>query len=634
MTWPISQAEYGQGAYTQARRRSVHVPIRDGVRRAVDYFLPIGADGPLPTVYQSQRYVRAWRLQDGSVEGPVGVTDPSGVLDLAAAAASAEHYLAWFLMHGYAVVVADMRGAGASFGAEVEQTSLESCLDEYDIVEWIAAQPWSDGKVAMSGISYGAESQIMAAHARPPHLTAINPSAPEIDRFHGEAFTMGGIWRHGWQGAWYTGTRERNDAADAELELAICPVDDDPDGELLQEAVAERHGPLSLARAKAAQDEWEEGVRGERFWDRHRYSRAFQADGCNHMMTLADGLNEAGIPVFLTTGWLDLYCAGVPRFFNRLTVPKKLMIGPWAHGPRGTDDGLEGPRARAYVEALQVAGIRWFDYWLKGEDNGILDEPPVTYAVVRSRGEWEWRTSDRWPPAGRRSTQLFLGPPGADSVASINDGTLSFDRGVQETYDAGVDAYDVRYTPSTGTDNRWFAGGSITSIADYGDLREKIDVHGVTYTSPVLDEDVRIVGQPIVTLHATADCDDLDFVAFLELVSPQGRSEYLTEGMLRASHRTLGVPPYPYDGLPFPDSSSAVVAATPPLSAGVAELTFELYPVGAVVPAGSRIRLSIVHIDVGNTATPVLDPAPHVTLHRTGRHPSQLVLPLAGSTTT
>ena len=133
-----------------------------------------------------------------------------------------------------------------------------------------------------------------------------------------------------------------------------------------------------------------------------------------------------------------------------------------------------------------------------------------------------------------------------------------------------------------------------------------------------------------MTLHATADSEDLDFVAFLEVVAPDGRSQYLTEGMLRASHRTLGVPPYHYDGLPFPDSSSAVVAATPPLSAGVSELTFELYPVGAVVPAGSRIRLSIVHIDVGNTATPVLDPAPHVTLHRTGRYPSQLVLPLGG----
>jgi putative CocE/NonD family hydrolase len=603
--------------------------MRDGVRRAVDYYRPLGEGSvgqPMPVVYQSQRYVRAWRLPDGQVETPLGRADRDGLVVLPERR-GAQNYLAWFAINGYVVVVADMRGAGASFGPQVEQNSLEACRDEFDVIEWIAEQPWCDGTVAMSGISYGAESQLMAASFAPPALKAIAPSAPEIDRFHGEAFVMGGVYRHGWQNAWHTGTRARNAAIEETLPRTICPVDDDPEGLQLAEAVGERGGEESRAREAAAQADWQEGVAGERFWDRIPYSRSFQEEGPNHSITFVDALNAAGVPVFLTTGWLDLYTAGNTRLFNALTVPKKLVIGPWAHGPGGTEDGEEGPRGRAYLETLEKTGLRWFDYWLRGIENGIVDEPPVSYAVLGGQQRWAWRSAPSWPPPGSRYTDFYLAPTLSPSVDSVNDGGLTSDRTILESAPP-FDEYRVDYGASTGRDNRWFAGGSADARAAYGDLREKVDRHGATYTTEPFESELTIVGHPVLTLYATSDAADLDFIAFLERVEADGSSSYVTEGALRASHRVLGTPPYGYAGLPFPDSSSSVVGSTPPLSSGVAELTFELYPIAITYRPGERLRLSIVHIDDGNTATPRLTPAPHVTIFRSSRYRSRVELPL------
>lgn len=630
--------DYSPPTYSRARRKSLYVALRDGVRRAVDYIVPCNEEGPvrraLPVIYQSQRYGRAWKKRDGIIETLVGNASPGGDITLRLPT-RAETYLAWFLMHGYAVVVADMRGAGASYGAEVEQASLESCLDELDTIEWIAAQPWCDGNIGMSGISYGAESQLMAASVSPPHLRAINPSAPEVDRFHGGAFAMGGVFRHGWQGAWYEQTRKLDTAVNDALERTICPVDSDPTGQELSLAVAERTAEISRARYQEVQREWLDGIAGKRFWDQIPYSHAFQANGPNSTINLRDRINASGIPVFLITGWFDSYTAEITRLFNCLSVPKQLVIGPWAHGPNKTRDGVEGAAGSAYLATLQVAGIRWFDYWLKGIDNGVLEEPAVTYAVMSSESAWSWRTADRWPPPGTISTELYLGSDSEShgALTPIDAGWLSPDRMSLEA-GVGQDVYTVDYAASTGRSNRWFAAATNEYRAVYGDLRLKIDSHGICYTSAAQVDELTVIGHPIVKLLSTANSGDLDFIAFLERVRADDVSEYLTEGMLRASHRSLGLPPYPYFGMPFPESSSEAVSKTEPLSGGVRELTFELYPMAVTIRKDEKLRLTIVHIDAGNTATPIVEPPPQVVLYHDSRYPSHVLLPLLDRQTT
>jgi putative CocE/NonD family hydrolase len=620
--------------HQRANRISVYVPMRDGVRRAVDVYRPLEsgrpAAGKLPVVYLSQRYVRAWKNPDGTIDSPVARVQRDGTFTIGDGEGTGLY--SWYLRFGYAVVIADMRGAGASFGPEIEFNSLEAGRDEYDVIEWIAAQPWSSGKIGMLGISYGAESQLMAAASRPPHLTALVAAAPEFDRFHGEAFVMGGVSRTGWTAQWLQQTQGSNavTAAPPPAQAAptrsrtIAPVDADRSGRLLAQAIEERR--QANAKGQGLTREFEviaDIALGKLYWDEVPYASTFQNTGPNHLANSLARIDSAGIPTYFVSGWFDSYTNGATRYYNNLTMPRRLTLGPWPHGPTGFPNGLADPRAREYITTLTVDGLRWFDHWLRGVDNGIEREPPVSYGVMERMDRWSWRHEIGWPPRATRTSLFFAAGP-SGSVRSVNDGLLTENRGALER--GGADRWTVDYTSTTGQTNRFMAASG--SKLDYGDLAPN-DAKGLTYTTAPLEAEVTVAGHPVVTLYATSTATDGDFIAYLEEVDPSGRSEYLSEGMLRASFRVLAdTTPYRYGGLPLPDGRRKVVEATPPLSAGVAELTFELYPTANRFERGNRIRVTVVGIDRGNTQTPVLDPAPTVTLFRSARYPSRIELPI------
>jgi len=631
--------------FERARRASVYVPVRDGVRRAVDIYLPVVeervASGRLPVIYQSQRYVRAWKNADGSYDSPVAHINPDGTFRIGDGGSDGG-VLSWFLRHGYAVVVADMRGAGASNGAEIEANSLQAGEDEYDIIEWIARQPWSDGNIGMIGISYGAESQLMAAGTRPPHLKALFPAAPEFDRFRGEAFVMGGIARTGWLASWLQSTQAANavtspSVAPAAAAMpppptrAIAPVDADRKGRLRDQAIEERRRASSEGKGITREFQVIADVAaGKLFWDDVPYGVSFQRRGPNHLANQLARIDSAQVPSYFLTGWFDLYTAGGTRYYNNLTMARRLVIGPWTHSPGNLEDAPDGARTQSYRETMRVEGLRWFDHWLRGIDNGVTQEPPITYAIMDSPERWFWRATDRWPPADAAPVVYFLAEGPSGTARSINNGLLTTGRTALERGD-GRDEWRVDYTTTTGTSNRWIRQNPRTRSGlggtNYGDLTPN-DVKGLTYTTEPLTRDVVVAGHPIVTLYATSTAADGDSIVYLEEIDAKGVSHYRTEGMLRASHRVLGDPPYRYGGLPLPDSRRKIVEQTPPLSAGVAELTFELYPTANLFEKGHRIRVSVVGNDRGNTTTPILDPPPTVTLFHTSKHPSRIELPV------
>ena len=266
--------------------------------------------------------------------------------------------------------------------------------------------------------------------------------------------------------------------------------------------------------------------------------------------------------------------------------------------------------------------LRWFDYWLKGIDNGIMDEPPIHYYVQDGMKKGTWQTSDQWPPVTQDVTRYYFGEGRTGSVASVNDGALVT---VSPTAAADSEAYTVDYATTTGTKTRWSA---IDVAHDYPDLQTH-DAQSLTYTTPPLEGDTEVTGHPVIHVWLSTSAPDLDVFAYLEAIDGSGHSTYITEGDLRASHRTLDQAPFNNLGLPYHSHDQSEVEPIP--SGEPFELVFSLLPTSYHFHIGDRIRVTIAFADADNFETPVLSPAPTVQLWRSVGRQSYVDLPIVHS---
>lgn len=300
-------------------------------------------------------------------------------------------------------------------------------------------------------------------------------------------------------------------------------------------------------------------------------------------------------------GWFDMYPRDMLLWFCNLDNPKKIAIGPWNHyQSHGVDRGTEM--------------LRWFDYWLKDIDNGIMDEPPIVYCVMDAPGDRMIRWAHQWPlPQARPRKYYFSGGP-SRSIDSVNDGLLG--RSVPES---GFDFYTVDYTTTSGSKTRWMPGPP-----QYPDMAAN-DRKALTYTTEPLAGAVEIVGHPVVHLWLQCPVDDIDVFAYLEDVDPAGRSAYITDGCLRASHRTLSPAPYDRIGLPYSRSFEQDVTM---LSDEPVELVFDLLPTAQHFKAGHRIRIAVTCADKDSYRHIRRDSAPTIRLLRDAQHGSRVILPV------
>jgi len=602
---------YTEPTYDGSDRYSVYVPMPDGTRIAVDYYLPtrdgVEASEPLPLILHYTRYIRAVETDDG-VDGK-GQNDP---------------ILKTMLEHGYAVAVADARGTGSSFGVHHGAFSVEETADSYHIIEWLAAQPWCDGNVGMHGRSYPGITQYHAATQAPPALKAVFPEMAGTSLF--DFVHRGGTYKEDFIDVWGSGTRKM-DLGESRTQAR---VDADADGSLRTAAIAEHQNNLWAQdfAAQAAFRDWEERL------DDGGYS---SWDTVSVIDDVAD-FEASGVAVYHLVGWYDIYTTQQPWLYANLeTTPQKMMIGPWVHA-----GGYGSP-----VHTAEV--LRWYDYWLKGIDNGIMDGPPVHYWVMKgnntlpedpgqklSLDEREaengdlWESSDEWPPAGIASTTWFLSDGPSGTVVSANDGTLT----TTAPTAPGLDEYTVDYTCTTGAFNRWRNGYGGRREEPKGttffDERTAEDEKALTYTSEPLADDMVLLGYPVAHLWVTSSDSDGDFFVYLEEVDGSGRSNYLTEGAMRASYRALRRPPFDDFDLP---SSAALQSTMADLPDQPVELAIDLMGVAFVIDAGHRIRVTITGADAANHAL-YPDPAggaPTVTIHRDPQHASLIELPVAAA---
>jgi putative CocE/NonD family hydrolase len=499
--------------------------------------------------------------------------------------------------HGYAVVVVERSGTGASSGI-LSAAFTDAAREANEVLNWIAAQPWCDGNVGMFGASMVAMAQYAAASAGNPHLKAILPVASSFDMY--SAITYPG-------GVNCTGFGRTLSGSTGVLERMIVPVDSDPDGTQLAQILKQR-SERSLSDMSATgfslapfRDCDNPHPKGDKLWEDVG------------LYNLLDQINRSGVAVYNSVGWYDLFTRDGFLWHANLETPRLLHVRPVFH------NGMGKPQADLDFGA---EAHRWFDYWLKGINNGLMDEPPIRYYVMGAPKEDAWQTSEQWPLPNQQMTRFYLAEGRTGSVASVNDGFL---RPELPGNPDSVDAYTVDYSTTSGGDARWSA---VVKDGRYP-ARRANDEKALTYTTPPLEDDVEVTGHPVVHLWLVTDAADLDVFAYLEEVDAKGNVAYVTEGNLRASHRALNEAPYNNLALPYHRSFEQDVT---PIPAGKpVELVFDLLPTSKLFRKGNRIRVAIACADADNFDTPILDPVPEMRLMRNATYASFIELPIIPS---
>jgi putative CocE/NonD family hydrolase len=603
---------YSQAIYSGTMRVSDYLTLSNGTRLAYDLILPtqkdIPTDKPLPVLFLYTPYLRTFIIFDENGKDIISdlyrlkwyekaylrvrywVYDRGNLMD----PLFRKKWLGNMVKYGYAVVVVERPGTGASFGKL--NPSFEVVAKETDeILNWIAAQKWCDGNIGMYGESWQGAIQLAAASTGNPHLKTVFPAASWIDNYSAIMYS-GGVYNKAFS-QFFTWSQKFLSSN------VITPVDHDKDGTLLAQAREDRRS--AIVSEKIAEASRKIPFRDSRSPDGHKVWIDTMA-----LYPFIDRINRAGIPIYMTTGWYDLCTRDNFLLYANLTVPKRLVVRPLDH---------EQVDETQFDLGYAAEARRWFDYWLKGIKNGIMDEPPIHYYLMGGDKKNAWKVTDTWPPRNQETVRYYFGAGVTGEKASSNNGILNPS---SPAAPEASDTYTVDYTTTSSIHSRWTA---VNWTHDYPNMRSN-DAKALTYTTPPLEKAVQVTGHPVIRVWLKSDAPDLDMFAYLEEVDDRGNSTYITEGNLRASHRTLGQAPYDNLGLPYHRHYQNDLA---PIPAGEpVELAFDLLPTSYLFRAGNRIRITITCADADNFETPALDPAPKLYLLGDRNHPSSIQLPI------
>jgi putative CocE/NonD family hydrolase len=553
---------YSEPGYDGWVRSSRYVTVRDGTRLAVEIFRPARggkvAEEKLPVVWTHNRY-RCDIVDEGKTYT---------ILDIFG-------WLQDVLRHGYVVACADARGSGASFGRFEGMFNLKETQDAYDITEWLGTRSWSNGNVGMYGRSYLGITQYMAAGQKPPHLEALFPEVAVVDMY--ELIYKGGIYHGPFIEMWSNAVREMD------VDKPAPPVDEDKDGSLLKAAVEQHKTNRSAADIFAALP-YRDSV------DRASGAMPFR-DWTP--ITWLQQIRDSNVPIYHLAGWYDRYVRDQLVLYDNLNNPERISIGPWTHTQSDHFD-------------FAAEHLRWWDYWLKGIDNGVMREDPIHYYVMGAPEDKAWRSARTWPlPQERRTAYWFGSDRGLGTEAPKSKGAM--------------DAFTVDYSAAVAPDPRW------TIERQFPDLSAQ-STQGLTYTTPPLTTPLEVTGHPVAHLWISSSAPDADVFVYLEEVDEKGAPRYVSEGMLRASNRATADPGYDLPGLPYHrglQSDRADLTPGQPV-----ELVIDLFPTSTQFQPGHRLRVTITGADKANARTPERNPPPRLTVWREPGRGSYIELPV------
>lgn len=638
-----------RAASVPVTRRSLYVPMRDGVPIAIDVHLPSSALGSaparLPTIVRQTRYFRRVRVRP-----------PFDNLPLASLPDLYLSMRARFLDAGYAWVDVDVRGSGASGGTQPFPWGPDERRDGSEILTWITQQPWSDGRAGSLGFSYDGTCAEFLAAERHPALRAAAPMFSLFDVYADVAFP-GGLHL-----AWFTESWSRfNRHLDANefpraVTLALrsilraqltplatnprtkplatalsyapaealqslgarvfslvydgaAPVDDDPDGAQLARAIAPH----------AANFDVHAGALGVTHRDDAGLSPSIPEATIDAFSphASAPALHEANVPLYSISGWRDgaYPHSAVKRHLTVRTPGSRLLLGPFCHAGKL----YASPSRPARPVAFDLTGelLRFFDLHVRGREGApsISAEPTVHFYVT---GSERWESSSQWPPSPGESQEiLYLGArelspdPATEELAPAYERTL------------------LDQTAGSGFATRWRVLLGADIKADYADWPAH-EAHMLVYTSSPLDAELTVAGHALAELTLALDgARDAAVFAYLCDVAPDETSSYVTEGCVRVLHRALASAHEAPTQSPAPVRTFTRAHAAPAPSDGTPfALEVDLLPVAHTFLRGHRVRLALAFSDADHFRAIEAPHGAQARVHHGKGHRARLRLPV------
>ena len=566
-------------------RKDLAIPMSDGVVLRGDLTLPAGADGAaapgrFPVVVTITAYNKT--VIAGGFGSTLAGADP-----------------AYLVKRGYAQLTVDARGTGSSEGGWCAFCARED-QDASEVMTWAHEQSWSNGSTAMTGASYMGISQIFAAAGKPAGLKAIFPQVPGADVYR-DVVASGGQLDVGFMPLWlglvtFTSL----------IPPAVIATDPESGFAALAShlvAAPSFTAPLLLEAAAGADPAYDGPFYAER--------------------SPINVIDQVDVPTFLVSGEYDLFQRGTPLLFERLRkrgVPAKLIIGPWDHlqGSSGAEVGDAGYGSLAELQ------LRWFDHYVKGMPDDALDAdiPPLTYY---EQGTGAWRTSNQWVGGDRKALTFKL------SGGSLLGGKLT--TGIPAPGSTTVLPIPVSGL-CTRSANQWTAG--IMNLFPFPNPcltdNRLNDLTGVVFDTAPVTTPVRFQGPINARIYASVLglAGDGMLSVSVEDVAPDGTVSRLTGGWQVISLRDLDPAKSRYlGGTLIQPYHPYTLASQKPLT-GIAPIDVEVFPTGASIETGHRLRLAIQAFDVPHLApnlSLLLGSLSAITVYSGGLTPSSLTVP-------
>ena len=586
--------KYYKGVITTSQ----YLTMRDGINIAIDVLLPkdLPTDTKIPTIMMMARYWRSMELRVPSPPNKAPIGPRENVPD-------------WLLERGFALVIGDIRGAGASHGVNRHPFAPEEIDDFGEIATWIKNQSWSNGNIGAFGISYEGSTALYLASAGVDAVKAVAPQEIEFDVYTDVALP-GGVPNDSFIRVWSASNQRLDNHKTSDLfppvarlmVKSVRPVDSDKKSrQMLKKALADHQQNTDVYRAMS-QVVYKDDLFGNTGATLPDFS----------IFRVKNTIEAGGSAIFSWGSWMDGASAeSVLRSFNTFSNPHVAVIGAWKHemsadgNPFNPPKGKPNPPLKNQWEALG----QFFTQTL------IDNHPPQGKTLYYyTMGANIWSKTDAFPLPNTTMQAWYFGAGNGLSPQKPTEKDAS-------------DHYTVNFETTSGKTNRWMTQFARPVVYEN---RATEDKKLLTYTSAPLDQDTQITGYPVVTLYVASSEADCAFFVYLEDMDETGYVRYITEGQLRAIHHKISDEPLPYvTGMP---NRSYKRADSSPLPIGkTVEIVIGLQPTSVLIKKGHRIRVAIAGADKDTFAKIPANATPTWTISRDSVRASYISLPIINS---